>query len=113
MVDPLDPQAQKGGGAKLIDWDLAQTELAEAMGATVDLKVLATVHASRACTSATCIPSCVPRVHVHAQVEEEVAKKRAELDAQLQAMEEKFAHENARLKSELASSNPYACAWAP
>lgn len=71
VVDPLDPEASKP--AALIDWDLAQTELAEAMGTAVDLKV-----------------------------EEEVAKKKAELDAQLQAMEEKFARENERLKAELA-----------
>ena len=72
LVDPLDPEASKPQKA-LIDWDLAQTELAEALGQTVDLKV-----------------------------EEEVAKKKAELDAQLKAMEENFAKENAALKEELA-----------
>merc|ERR1719313_253922 len=72
VVDPLDPEAGKPQKA-LIDWDLAQTELAEAMGTAVDLKV-----------------------------EEEVAKKKAELDAQLKAMEEKFARENEMLRQELA-----------
>ena len=72
VVDPLDPEASKPQKT-LIDWDLAQTELAEALGQTVDLKV-----------------------------EEEVAKKKAELDAQLKAMEEKFEKENAALREELA-----------
>merc|ERR1719181_372564 len=75
VVDPLDPEAKKG--TKLIDWDLAQTELADALGATVDLKV-----------------------------EEEVAKKKAELDAQFKAMEEKFAKENEKLRSELSKNDP-------
>jgi len=73
VVDPLDPSAKSG--AQLIDWDLAQTELAEAMGTAVNLKV-----------------------------EEEVAKKKAELDEQLKAMEEKFARENEKLRQELASN---------
>ena len=51
VVDPLDPDASK---SVLIDWDLAQGELNEAMGLAVTLKV-----------------------------DEEVAKKKAELDAQL------------------------------
>jgi len=71
VVDPLDPNAKKA--SKIIDWDLAQTELAQALGTAVDLKV-----------------------------EEQVAKKKAELDAQLKAMEEKFAAENERLRQELA-----------
>jgi len=70
VVDPNDPNASSN--KQLIDWDLAQTELAEALGTAVDLKV-----------------------------EEEVAKKKAELDAQLKAMEEKFARENAQLKAAL------------
>ena len=70
VVDPLDPNAKSN--KQLIDWDLAQTELAEAMGTAVDLKV-----------------------------EEEVAKKKAELDAQLKAMEEKFARENEALKAQI------------
>ena len=78
VVDPLDPEASKPQKA-LIDWDLAQTELAEAMGTAVDLKV-----------------------------EEEVAKKKAELDAQLKAMEEKFARENEQLKAQLAKADPNA-----
>jgi len=72
VVDPLDPEASKPQKA-LIDWDLAQNELAAAMGTAVDLKV-----------------------------DEEVAKKKAELDAQLRAMEEKFARENEALKAQLA-----------
>jgi len=78
VVDPIDPEASKPQKA-LIDWDLAQTELAEAMGTAVDLKV-----------------------------EEEVAKKKAELDAQLKAMEEKFARENEALKQQLAKADPNA-----
>ena len=71
VVDPLDPEASKPH-KQLIDWDLAQTELAEAMGTAVDLKV-----------------------------EEEVAKKKAELDAQFKAMEDKFARENEALRAQL------------
>jgi len=71
IVDPLDPAA-KAAKKQIIDWDLAQQELAEAMGTAVDLKV-----------------------------EEEVSKKKAELDAQLKAMEEKFARENEALRAEL------------
>ena len=83
VVDPLDPEASKASNSMLIDWDLAQTELAEAMGTAVDLKV-----------------------------EEEVAKKKAELDAQLKAMEEKFARENERLRDELSKSDPSAAQMA-
>ena len=73
FVDPVVSAAEGGGGPKqLIDWDLAQTELNEAMGLAVSLKV-----------------------------DEEVAKKQAELDAQLKAMEEKFARENEALRKEL------------
>jgi len=72
IVDPVDPKSKTSKGP-LIDWDLAQTELAQAMGTAVDLKV-----------------------------EEEVAKKKAELDAQLKAMEEKFARENEELRQQLS-----------
>jgi len=71
VVDPNDPNASNN--KQLIDWDLAQTELSEALGSAVDLKV-----------------------------EEEVAKKKAELDAQLKAMEEKFKKENEELKKKLS-----------
>ncbi len=61
----------------IVDWDMATTELNQAMGTAVDLKV-----------------------------EEEVKKKKQELDAQLKAMEEKFARENEKLKAELNKADP-------
>jgi len=76
VVDPLDPEASKPQKS-LIDWDLAQKELSEAMGTAVEIKV-----------------------------EEEVAKKKAELDAQLRAMEDKFARENEALRTQLAKADP-------
>jgi len=78
VVNPLDPESQKPQ-KKIIDWDLAQTELSAAMGTSVDLKV-----------------------------DEEVKKKKAELDAQLKAMEEKFAKENAAMMEMLAKADPSA-----
>ena len=48
VVDPLDPEASKPQKA-LIDWDLAQTELAEAMGTAVDLKVEEEVAKKKVC----------------------------------------------------------------
>jgi len=73
-VDPVAAAKEEGAGKPkvLIDWDLAQTEINEAMGMAVSLKV-----------------------------DEEIAKKKAELDAQLKAMEEKFARENEALRKEL------------
>ncbi len=69
--DPVN--APVGGGPKqLIDWDLAQNELQEAMGTMVQLKV-----------------------------DEEVAKKKAELEAKLAEMEARFAAENDAMRMEL------------
>jgi len=73
-VDPVTAAKEDGAGKPkmLIDWDLAQTEINEAMGMAVNLKV-----------------------------DEEVAKKKAEMEAQLKAMEEKFERENEALRKEL------------
>eukprot|EP00327_Prymnesium_parvum_P006600 CAMPEP_0182806980 /NCGR_PEP_ID=MMETSP0006_2-20121128/5888_1 /TAXON_ID=97485 /ORGANISM="Prymnesium parvum, Strain Texoma1" /LENGTH=1608 /DNA_ID=CAMNT_0024932631 /DNA_START=18 /DNA_END=4844 /DNA_ORIENTATION=- len=74
FVDPVTAAKEEGAGKpkQIIDWDLAQHEINEAMGMAVTLKV-----------------------------DEEIAKKKAELDAQLKAMEEKFARENDALRKQL------------
>jgi len=65
-------RAEGGGAKQVIDWDFAQKELSDALGATVSLKV-----------------------------EEEIAKEKAALDAKSKELEERFAKERDEMAAEL------------
>jgi len=65
-------RAEGGGAKQIIDWDFAQKELSDALGATVSLKV-----------------------------EEEIAKEKAALDAKSKELEERFAKERDEMAQEL------------
>ena len=98
--DPVN--APVGGGPKqLIDWDLAQNELQEAMGTTGRVSDGAPhIHAQlRTVAHPPAPPSTGTMVQL--KVDEEVAKKKAELEAKLAEMEARFAAENDAMRMEL------------
>ena len=98
--DPVN--APVGGGPKqLIDWDLAQNELQEAMGTMGRVSDGAPhTHAQlRTVAHLTAPPATGTMVQL--KVDEEVAKKKAELEAKLAEMEARFAAENDAMRLEL------------